>query len=100
MMESQLKTVRNDFGTLLRDAQALFREATSATGVKADDLRARGMAMLDEASGKAKELQAAAIEAGKEMADSADGYVRQNPWQAVAISAGVGLLVGVLIARK
>ena len=99
-MESQIKTVRNDFGTLLRDAQALFREATSATGVKADELRTRGMALLDEASGKARELQAAAIEAGKEIADSADGYVRKNPWQAVAVSAGVGLLIGVLIARK
>ncbi|WP_151448977.1 DUF883 family protein [Lacisediminimonas profundi] len=100
MVQSQLKTVRNDFGTLLRDAQDLFREATSATGAKADDLRARGMALLDEAGGKAKELQAAAIEAGKELADSADGYVRKNPWQAVAVAAGAGLLIGVLIARK
>jgi len=26
--------------------------------------------------------------------------VQENPWKAVAISAGIGLLVGMLIARK
>lgn len=100
MVENQLKTVRNDLNTLVRDAQALFREATSTTGVKADELRARAMVLLEEASGKAKELQAAALETGKELADSADGYVRKNPWQAVAVSAGVGVLIGMLIARR
>jgi ElaB/YqjD/DUF883 family membrane-anchored ribosome-binding protein len=100
MVESNLKTVRNDFNSILRDAQELLREAASATGARADDLRARGMALLDEASGKARELQTAALEAGREIADTADGYVRQNPWQAVAVSAGVGLLLGMLIARK
>jgi ElaB/YqjD/DUF883 family membrane-anchored ribosome-binding protein len=100
MVESHLKTVRNDFSTLLRDAQALLREAASNTGSKADDLRGRGMALLDEANGRAKELQAAALDAGREIADSADDYVRQNPWQATAMAAGVGVLIGILLARK
>jgi ElaB/YqjD/DUF883 family membrane-anchored ribosome-binding protein len=100
MVESHIKTVRNDFSTLLRDAQALLLEAASSTGGKADDLRTRGMAMLDEASGRAKELQVAALDAGREIADSADSYVRKNPWQATAVAAGVGLLIGVLISRK
>lgn len=100
MVESHLKTVRNDFSTLLRDAQALLREAASTTGSKADDLRGRGMALLDEANGRAKELQAAALDAGRELADSADDYVRKNPWQATAMAAGVGVLIGILLARK
>lgn len=100
MVESHIKTVRNDFSTLLRDAQALLREAAGSTGGKAEELRGRGMAMLEEASGRAKELQTAAMEAGRELADSADDYVRKNPWQATAVAAGVGLLIGVLISRK
>ena len=100
MLASNVKTVQNDMKTLLRDAQDLFREAAAATGDKADALRSKGMNMLESAMSKAQDVQAAAIETGKEMADSADAYVQENPWRAVAISAGVGLLLGMLISRK
>jgi ElaB/YqjD/DUF883 family membrane-anchored ribosome-binding protein len=100
MLSSNIKTVQSDMRTLVRDAQDLFREATTATGEKADALRARGLSLLDSAMAKAQDVQAAAIETGKEMAETADNFVQENPWKAVAISAGVGLLLGVLIARK
>jgi len=32
--------------------------------------------------------------------DTTDTYVRDNPWRAVGISAAVGALVGILIARR
>ena len=100
MQSSNLKTVRTDMKTLVKDAQDLFREATSATGEKAEVLRNQGLMLLDTAVSKAQEVQTAAIETGKEMAESADTYVQENPWKAVAISAGVGVLIGMLIARK
>ncbi len=100
MLSSNLKTVRTDMKTLVKDAQDLFREATSATGEKAEVLRNQGLMLLDTAVSKAQEVQTAAIETGKEMAESADTYVQENPWKAVAISAGVGVLIGMLIARK
>ena len=100
MLSSKIETVHTDMRTLVKDAQDLFREATSATGEKAEALRAKGMSMLDAATAKAQDMQAAAIETGKEIAESADDYVRENPWQAVAIAAGAGLLIGVLIARR
>lgn len=100
MLSSNIKTVQSDMRTLVRDAQDLFREATTATGEKADALRARGLSLLDSAMAKAQDVQAAAIETGKEMAETADNFVQENPWKAVAISAGVGLLLGVLIARR
>ncbi len=100
MTTSSYKTVRNDMKTLVRDAQQLFREATSASGDRADELRSKGLGMLDNALGSAQEMQALALETGKELAENADDFVKENPWKAVAISAGVGLLVGMLIARK
>jgi len=100
MLESNLKTARTDMKSLIRDAQELFREATANTGVKADELRDKGLNLLDAAMDKMQDVQAAVVETGREVADSTDDYVRENPWKAVAISAGVGLLVGLLIARK
>lgn len=100
MLENNIKTVRNDMKTLLKDAQDLFREATSVTGVRAEELRERGQVLLDAAMAKAQEMQAAALETGKEIAKTTDEYVHENPWKAVAIAAGAGLVLGVLIARK
>ena len=100
MMESKLKTVRGDMKTLVQDAQALFNEASAAGGIKADELRSRGMQLLDSALEQVQELQTATPEKGKELADSTDHYIRENPWQAVGLAAAVGVLVGMLIARK
>jgi ElaB/YqjD/DUF883 family membrane-anchored ribosome-binding protein len=100
MLTSNIKTVRNDMTTLIQDAQELFREAGHATGEKAEELRAKGMELLQTASEKAHELQAVALEKGKEAAKSTDQFVHEKPWQAVAISAGVGLLVGLLLSRR
>jgi ElaB/YqjD/DUF883 family membrane-anchored ribosome-binding protein len=100
MLASNIKTVRNDMRALMRDAQELFREAANATGGKADELRAKGMELLEAATAKAQELQATAVATGKEVAHDTDQFVKDNPWKAVAISAGVGLLIGMLIARK
>src|SRR5450830_342010 len=98
--KSAIKTVRNDMKTLVKDAQELFREAAAATGDKADELRSKGLTMLEAAVEAAQNAQAVAIEKGKEVAARTDDYVHENPWRAVAISAGVGLLVGLVIGRS
>jgi ElaB/YqjD/DUF883 family membrane-anchored ribosome-binding protein len=77
MLASNVKTVRNDMKTLLRDAQDLFHEATSATGEKADELRQKGISLLEAATVKAQELQSAAVETGKEIAETADDFVKE-----------------------
>jgi ElaB/YqjD/DUF883 family membrane-anchored ribosome-binding protein len=100
MTASSYKTVRNDMKSLVRDAQQLFREAGVATGERADELRAKGQDLLDSAAQRAQELQTAAMETGKELASNTDSFVKENPWKAVAISAGVGVLLGMLIGRK
>lgn len=100
MLESPSHTARVELKNLMQEVQALFAEATSATGVKAEELRNRGLHLLDSALDQVHDLQAATFEKGKEIVEDTDGYVRANPWQAVGIAAVVGLLAGMLIARK
>ncbi|MES2740263.1 MAG: DUF883 family protein [Pseudomonadota bacterium] len=100
MLENNIATVNTDVKTLVKDAQALFSSAAALTGEKADELRSRGMRTLEAALAKAQEAQASAVVAGKEMAASADVYVKENPWRSIAAAAGVGLLVGVILGRK
>ena len=94
------KDTSGDMKSLVRDAQSLLSAAASLTGNKADELRERGMELLDQALGKAGKYQDQAMVKGRELARTADVYVKDNPWRTVAVAAGVGLLLGVILGRK
>ncbi|CNI19602.1 putative inner membrane protein [Yersinia aldovae] len=36
----------------------------------------------------------------RDVADDADSYIRDKPWQGVGIGAAVGIVLGVLLARR
>ena len=99
-LNGNVNTVSTDVKTLVKDAQALLTAAAALTGEKAEDMRTRGMELLDVALGKAAQVQGQAIVKGKELAHTADVYVKDNPWRTIAAAAGVGLLVGVILGRK
>ena len=100
MSEATITTARNDLKALVREAQALFDEASAAGGAKADELRSRGMKMLDHALTRAHELQEAAVQKGRKIAHDTDEYVHEHPWRAIGIAGAVGVLIGMLIARR
>jgi ElaB/YqjD/DUF883 family membrane-anchored ribosome-binding protein len=95
-----ISNAQTDVKTLVKDAQALLTAAAALTGEKAEELRGRGMHLLDVAMGKANQVQGQALVKGKELAHTADVYVKDNPWRTIAAAAGVGLLVGVILGRK
>jgi ElaB/YqjD/DUF883 family membrane-anchored ribosome-binding protein len=99
-LNGNANAVQTDVKTLVKDAQTLLSAAAALTGEKAEDMRARGMEMLDVALGKASQVQGQALVKGKELAHTADVYVKDNPWRTIAAAAGVGLLVGVILGRK
>lgn len=100
MLTNNIKTVRNDMKTLVKDAQELFREASAASGEKAEELRAKGLTLLDTALEKAHEVQVAALEKGKAAAHTTDEFVHEHPWKSIGFAAGIGLVVGMLISRR
>ena len=97
---SALHNTGADMKALVRDAQALLTAATALSGDKAEEMRARGMELLDRALGKAGQYQGQALARSKELAHTADVYVKDNPWRTVLAAASAGLLVGMLLARK
>ena len=99
-LNSNMNSVTTDVKTLVKDAQTLLTAAAALTGEKAEEMRGRGMQMLDVALGKANQVQGQAVVKGKELAHTADVYVKDNPWRTIAAAASVGLLVGVILGRK
>ncbi|MCA1246397.1 YqjD family protein [Massilia sp. MS-15] len=90
----------SDLKALVRDAQSMLTAAAALSGDKAEELRSRGMELLDRALGRASRYQDQALEKGRELAHEADIYVKDNPYRTLAVAAGIGVLLGVLLSRK
>lgn len=68
-------------------------EAAASLGQQAGETIERSRAALAD-------VQTMVTEKTRECIRTTDNYVRDNPWRAVGIAAGVGLVVGLLIARR
>ena len=55
---------------------------------------------LDHEVGPGEILDLNGQDGAKGAINTTDEYVRANPWRAVGISAGIGALIGFLIARR
>ena len=71
-------------------------EATELGDSEKGILRAK----LEAATEKAKEVSIRLKEQTVAAAKAADEAVREHPYQAIGIAFGVGLLIGVLVARS
>ncbi|HKR33605.1 MAG TPA: DUF883 family protein [Steroidobacteraceae bacterium] len=89
-----------DLKTVMDDAEALLRATSTQTGEKIQAVRARAEESLRQAKARLSSIEDEALRRAREVADATDEYVRENPWQSVGIAAGVGLLVGLLLARR
>ncbi|MDD5242213.1 MAG: DUF883 family protein [Sulfuricella sp.] len=89
-----------DFRVVVADAEALLRATASDAGEKVVAAREKIQASLDIAKLKLSLAEAAIIDKTKQAARVTDEFVHENPWRAVGISACLGLVVGVLIARR
>jgi ElaB/YqjD/DUF883 family membrane-anchored ribosome-binding protein len=90
----------SDLQTVIEDAEALLQATASQTGEKIDAIRTRARASVHQARERLVAIQAKTADQARQAAESADEYVHKNPWQAVGIAAGIGLLLGVLISRR
>ena len=89
-----------DLKTVMNDAEALLRATSAQTGEKIQEIRARAEESLRQAKSRLSGIEEEALKRAREVADAAEEYVRENPWQSVGIAAGVGLLLGLLLSRR
>ena len=92
--------VLRDLKALARDSEALLKATAGDLGDKAGDARRRLTGALERARGTCAELQEQTLASAKEAAEKADTVIRDHPYQSIGIAFGLGVLVGVLVARK
>jgi ElaB/YqjD/DUF883 family membrane-anchored ribosome-binding protein len=94
------EALRTDLANVMRDAEALMKASAGHGGEKVDEARNRILESLESAKRRLLEVERSAVRHGEEAVVATEKYVQSNPWQSVGIAAGVGLILGVLLARR
>lgn len=100
MSENTTSTLLDESQDILHKTEKLLLDAASATGKEAEALQARIIASLREARERLGAAEQIALDKAKAAAQATDAYVHDNPWKAIGIGAAVGVVVGMLIARR
>lgn len=88
-----------DLRVVVADAEELLRATAGQAGEKAAAARERIQESLVAAKERLVAAERAVVEKTKQAAKATDEYVHENPWKAVGIAAGAGLIIGMLISR-
>jgi len=89
-----------DFKRVVADAEALLKATAKHGGEELADVRARAEDSLKVGKARLAEERAALLGRTKDAARATDAYIHENPWQAIGVAAGVGLVVGLLTGRR
>jgi ElaB/YqjD/DUF883 family membrane-anchored ribosome-binding protein len=81
---------------VVQDAEELMQATAGQAGEKVSAVRSRLSAALESAKATCRRFEEKTIAAAK----ATDRTIREHPYESIGIAFGLGLLVGVLVARK
>lgn len=97
--EVSKEKLMQDLRVVVSDAEELLRATAGQAGEKATAARERIQESLVSAKARLIAAEEAVVAKTKQAAKATDEYVHENPWKAVGVAAGVGLVIGMLISR-
>jgi len=88
-MQPATDKLTQDLRAVIGDAEALLKATAGQTGERIEKIRTR-----------AEESVRVARERLQDAGEDLNGRVHDNPWTAVGVAAGIGLIAGLILARK
>lgn len=86
-----------DLNRVVAETEQLLRDTAAVGGDKVATWRTGVEQSLKTAKERIAQVERTAVEKAKATAQATDHYVHDKPWQAIGITAGVGVLVGLAI---
>ncbi len=100
MREASTDRLMSDLRAVLEDAESLLTATAGQAGERIQKARERAQETVRVARERLADTQEEVVQRAREAAKETDNYVRDNPWQAVGIAAGVAFIIGVLVSRR
>ncbi|MDH7502023.1 MAG: DUF883 family protein [Verrucomicrobiota bacterium] len=88
--------LKDDIRGLTEDAEALLKATAGDVSEKVKETRSRLASAIERVKASTEDMEKRAAEAAK----VADKVVREHPYESIGIAFGLGLLIGVLVARR
>src|SRR3990172_415954 len=92
--------VVDDFKAIANDADNLLHATAKVSAEGFNAARAKFTEQLDSAKTSLAQAERQIVDKAKQAATATDDYVKGNPWTAVGMAAGVGILIGFLFAKR
>ena len=99
-VENSRDQLIEDFFKVVADAEALLHATADQGGDELKAIRASMQETLKAAKLRLGDARESVMRQGRAAAQATDSYVHANPWTAVGVAAGLGLLVGLLGWRR
>jgi len=96
MQQVTTDKLMQDLRVVVGDAEDLLQATAAQTGERVQQVRAKAEKSLRGARARLQEVSESAQDKAREVNDR----VHEHPWTAVGVAAGVGVIVGILLARK
>jgi ElaB/YqjD/DUF883 family membrane-anchored ribosome-binding protein len=97
MADEQIKDqVFSELQALIEESEKLLKSSASLVGEEGEGLREQAALKLKQALNAVSNVR----ERSKPVVDATEVYIGGHPWQTVAIAAGFGLVVGLLLGRR
>ncbi len=90
------ESLTTDLTEVMREAEAVLKNRGNHFGAQPDAIRSRLKAALESARATCHRLE----EKTKAAAKTTDRVIREHPYESIGGGFGLGLLIGVLVARK
>jgi ElaB/YqjD/DUF883 family membrane-anchored ribosome-binding protein len=99
-VEQHKENLLRELNQVLKDAEDLIKNSEQQAGEGFHSAKDKLEATLKSAKHEMHRIEDKVVKTVKESAKATDAYVHENPWKTAGIAAGVGLLIGLLIARS
>jgi ElaB/YqjD/DUF883 family membrane-anchored ribosome-binding protein len=91
-------------GDWARTAQSTYQEAKQTAADSVEQARQAVKDSSEQAwrtvTNSTDQYWQAMMDEGRQVCAATETYVRENPWQAIGVAAGAGVLIGLLLTRR
>ncbi|NKI72976.1 DUF883 domain-containing protein [Dickeya sp. CFBP 2040] len=98
--ESDTEQLRAELRSLGDTLEEVLRSSSDKSKAELEKLRDKAEAVLKESRERLNDTGERITAQAREATQCADDFVRKNPWTGVGIGAAVGVVLGLLLARR